>query len=269
MVSRPSESLAASAPENYERFIVPVICLPLAKHLIKNAALEPGERVLDAACGTGIVARLAAQRVGTDGSVAALDVNPGMLGEARLAAPMDAPIEWYQACVESMPFPDRTFDVVLCQLSLQFVQDKLRALTEMHRVLGPGGRVLVNVPGPTPDLFDILAQSLERHVGSRAGRFVRDVFSLNDKAELEGLLTKAGFEDVAIESYHKALVLPSARSFLWQYVNGTPLSAILVGVDDEARSRLERDVVAHWRVFEIDGGAMRYTQRVLLASARR
>ena len=113
-----NRSLGATAPENYERFFVPAIGRPLAHDLVRVAALHIGEHVLDVGCGTGVVARLAAERVGPGGSVAGLDINPGMLAVARSVTPPDMKIEWYEASAESMPLPSGAFDVVLCQMSL-------------------------------------------------------------------------------------------------------------------------------------------------------
>ena len=90
-------AFGGNAPENYERFFVPAIGAPVAADLIDIAALRPGERVLDVACGTGVVARLAAERVGTTGTVAGLDINPGMLVVARSVAPSGVAIEWHEA----------------------------------------------------------------------------------------------------------------------------------------------------------------------------
>ena len=97
---------AAAPPVNYEQYFVPVIGLPVARALIRVAALRPGERVLDVGCGTGVAARLAAAQVGPDGSVAGLDPNPGMLAVAGAAAPAELGIEWHQAGAEAMPLPD-------------------------------------------------------------------------------------------------------------------------------------------------------------------
>jgi ubiquinone/menaquinone biosynthesis C-methylase UbiE len=134
------ETYGGSATENYERFFVPAIGGPFAADLIAQAAVKPGERVLDVACGTGALTRLAAEHVGPQGSVAGLDVNPGMLAVARsLPAPADPRISWYEAPAESMPLPDDAFDVVLCQLGLQFMDDKPAAVREMHRVTAAGG----------------------------------------------------------------------------------------------------------------------------------
>src|SRR5919206_4406405 len=100
------DTYAASAAENYERYFVPAIGAPLASELVELAALHHGERVLDVACGTGVVARLAAERVGGSGSVVGIDINPGMLAGARAGDPGAAAIEWYEASADALPLPD-------------------------------------------------------------------------------------------------------------------------------------------------------------------
>lgn len=132
--------VSGNAAEHYERYIVPTIFIPWSTDLLERAALQPGERVLDVACGTGVVARHAAQQVGSDGTVTGLDLNPVMLEVARTqAASSDAVVEWHQGDAGALPFDDAAFDVVLCQQGLQFFPDKVKALREMHRVLVPGG----------------------------------------------------------------------------------------------------------------------------------
>ena len=91
-----------------------MIAAPLATDLIDIAALGLGERVLDVACGTGVVARLAAERVGATGTVAGIDLNPGMLEVARSVTPPSMAIEWHESSAEAIPLPDEAFDVVLC-----------------------------------------------------------------------------------------------------------------------------------------------------------
>ncbi len=261
-------SFGATAPENYERFFVPAIGRPLAEDLVRVASLRVGERVLDVGCGTGVVTRLAAEQVGPGGKVAGLDVNPGMLAVAGSVTPPELGVEWHEAGAESMPLPDGAFDVVFCQMSLQFIPDRLRALREMQRVLTPGGRLVLSVPGPAAPMFEILADAMGRHIAPQAAGFVRAVFALNDEAELEALLKDAGFAQVTVRAENRELSLPAPRDFLWQYVGSTPLAALAAQADDAARSALEAEVVAGWQAFR-SGGGMKYPQRVVIATARR
>lgn len=262
------KAYGGNPPANYERFFVPAIARPLATDLVHLAALRPGERVLDVACGTGVVARLASQRVGAIGTVAGLDVNPGMLAVARSATPPGMPIEWHEASAEAMPIPDASFDVVLCQMGLQFMPDKPAALREMRRVLVRGGRLILNVPGPTPRLFTIMGEALARHIGAEAAGFVNHVFSLHDMAEIQNVVSGAGFHDVSVQSDTKPLRLPVPEEFLWQYVHSTPLAGAVAQVDDDRRASLERHVVAKWQEF-VNDGALVLQVRIVIATARK
>jgi len=239
-----------------------------AEQLVAAAALRPGERVLDVGCGTGVVARLAADRVGPTGSIAGADVNAGMLGVARTVAASSGrtSIQWYETAAEAMPLPDAAFDVVFCQLALQFFADQAAALREMRRVLAPGGRAYASVPAPTA-FFDVLERAVTHHVGAATGVFVQQVFSLNDGGELEGLFRNAGFDKVRVRMETRRLRLPAARDFLWQYVQSTPLAGAIGELNGEARAAFERDVVVGWAEWAADGGLM-YGQPILTASAR-
>lgn len=188
--------LDGNAPELYQRHIVPAMTAMWAADLVDRAALRPGERVLDVACDTGVVARVAAERVGSTGRVAALDINPGMLAVARsLPAVTGAAIEWHEGSVFSLPFPEAVFDVVLCQLGLQFFSDRPTALREVRRVLVPNGRLALNVFGPIEHnpATHALANVLDRHVGPGASVAKRTEHVLADTAALCMLVAGAGF----------------------------------------------------------------------------
>jgi ubiquinone/menaquinone biosynthesis C-methylase UbiE len=245
-------TFGGSPAANYERYFVPAIGEPLAHDLIELAELRAGERVLDVACGTGIVARLAADQVGGD-SVAALDINPGMLAVARTAVP-DAGIEWHEGSAEALPLGDATFDVVLCQMGLQFFPDKPAAVREMSRVLTRGGRVLLSVPGPTPPLFAVVEEPLRRHLGPEAAGFIATVFSVHGTTRLWKLLEDSGFGDVHASSERKTLAAPRAEDFLWQYLCSTPIAEAVGELDDGGRAELQDEVVAAWEPFVADGG---------------
>jgi ubiquinone/menaquinone biosynthesis C-methylase UbiE len=259
-------SYGDNAAENYEKYFMPVIGGPFALDLVNEAGLRPGERVLDVACGTGTIARLAAERVGSNGRISAVDVNAGMLSVAR-SLPSAAPIKWYETAAESVPLPDQSFDVVFCGLGLQFFADKAAALREMRRVLKPGGRVYISTPMPNA-FFDLFDRAIARHVSEEASAFVHAVFSLYDPREMEALLTNAGFSSVATHTHARNIQLPSAREFMWQYIYCTPLMAELPQSGNAQTAALEHDVVAWWQPWA-SGDGMRYDQSVLVSSARR
>ncbi len=238
---------AANAAQNYEDHFVPAIGTPFALRLLATAQLAPGERVLDVACGTGLAARLAAEAVGPQGTVAGLDPTPGMLELARSVSP--AGIDWYEAPAESMPLPDASFDVVLCSMGLQFFEDKVQGLREMRRVLAPGGRAVVSTPGPIPPLFEAIDAALTDHVGSEASCFVHAVFSVHDPAEARELFVAAGFDEVEVETGTIPLRVDPPADFFWQYVQSTPLAAVAARLDEAARAALERDVVERCQPF--------------------
>ena len=130
---------SGTAAQLYQSFFVPVIATPVSGELLRTAGLRAGERVLDVACGTGVITRMAAEQVGRFGTVTAVDLAPDMLEVARATPAAGAPIEWHQADAASLPMPDASSDVALCQMGLMFMEDRAGALAELHRVLTPGG----------------------------------------------------------------------------------------------------------------------------------
>jgi ubiquinone/menaquinone biosynthesis C-methylase UbiE len=161
--------LAGNAPQLYERETVHTLGRPSAELMLARVPLRAGDRVLDAACGTGIVTRVAVQRYGDLGHVIGVDLNAGMLDVARANSPATrVPIEWRQADVCALPFSDARFEVVLCQQGLQFVPVPSVALREMRRVLVPGGRLACTVFSEIPAYYAALAEALARHVSADA-----------------------------------------------------------------------------------------------------
>lgn len=248
-----SGKYGGSAAENYERYFVPAIGGPIAEDFVALASIRPGERVLDVACGTGVVTRLLAILVGPSGSVAGLDMNPGMLAVARARSPKGYSIDWFETSAEAMPLPDASFDAVLCQMGLQFMPDKIQALNEMRRVVVPNGRVVLNFPGPVPELFSILGDGLARHINAESRGFVELVFSLHDARTLGDLMKRAGFEMVNIHTATKTLELPEPEDFLWQYIHSTPLSELTSKLPAARRQALTSEVCGAWQKFMVDG----------------
>ncbi len=188
--------------ELYERFFVPGMFVPSASLLLDHAALRAGEHVLDVACGTGIVSRMAAPFVGKTGHVTGLDIAGHMLEVARSRPmPAGAAIEWREGDATNMPLADGAFDAVVSQHGLPFIPDRAAAVREMHRVLKPGGRALVCVwqaLGLHP-VFDVMCRSVARHLGVPLSE--TDLpFALGDSDEFRALFTAAKFRKVEIRT---------------------------------------------------------------------
>ena len=239
--------VAGSAPEVYERDLVPAVFGSWAPILVELAHPRPGERVVDIACGTGIVARIAAARVGPTGAVAGVDLNPGMLSVARSATTTNsrssAPIQWHEAGADKLPFPDESFDIVYCQLGLQFFADRAAALREMRRVLGAEGRLALMVwrgIGESPG-FSALAEILERNIGQAAAAIMRAPFGLSDASTLTNLVGDAGFRDVTVQQRVGTVRFPSVERFILSYVAGSPLAGPVSQANDAAREKLISD----------------------------
>ena len=259
-------SFTGTAAENYERYFVPKIATPVSVALLEAAALRPGERVLDVACGTGLIARRAAERVGPSGTVTGLDLSPDMIEVARAVSP--STIEWHVGDATSLPFADDTYDVVLCQMGLMFMQDRHAAVAEMRRVTAVGGRVAVNTPGVVPPLFALMEQALVDHISADLGGFVQAVFSLDDPEDVASLLRHVGLLDVTAAVATATLDLGAPAEFLWQYLNLTPMGPLVARAGTRAQEALEREVVESWQPF-VRNGTMSINLPVVVASGRR
>ena len=263
--------LQESSAEAYERYLVPLLFAPGAEYLVELAAPSPGERVLDVACGTGIVARRAALRVGSGGKVVGFDINEGMLEVARkVSSDVSPAIEWEQGDATDMPLPDRAFDVVFCQQGLQFFADRPAALAEMHRVLVENGRLALNVlrsiehnPG-----YRLLAKALEQNVGPDAATMMRSPFPALKADELRDLITGAGFREVRIFLGIGPVRYPSAEELVHQEAASSPLAESILSLKDDVREALIRDVGEALRTYTDDNGIV-FPTETYLAVARR
>jgi ubiquinone/menaquinone biosynthesis C-methylase UbiE len=244
---------SGTAAELYQSFFVPSMATPVSAELLGTAALQPGARVLDVACGTGVVARAAAEQVGPTGSVTGIDVAPDMIAVAEAIAAGGAPIAWQQADAAALPLPDESYDVGLCQMGLMFMEDRGGALGELHRVLAPGGRVVVNTPGQIQPVFEVMEQAIADNLDPGLGAFVSAVFSLHDPSVLAGLLQEAGFADVACKEYRALFDLPGPVEFLWNYINLTPMGSLVADAPEEAKAAMERQVVEGWAPHVVNG----------------
>lgn len=191
--------------EAYQEYFAPAIFEPLADELLRCATPEPGDRVLDVACGTGIVTRRLAAAVGGAGQVVGVDLNPGMLQVATAQAdPGATTIDYRQGDAQALDLPDDSFDLVLCQQGLQFLPDRAAGVREMHRVLVDKGRSAIACWQGLDrhPVFAALTEAEVPHLQAFGVEVTADdvvaPFSLGDADELASLLTSAGFRDVDV-----------------------------------------------------------------------
>jgi ubiquinone/menaquinone biosynthesis C-methylase UbiE len=224
-VTDPNAVFAGSIPENYDRYLGPVLFEAYARNLARRVPAQDGTRVLEVACGTGIVTRHLRARLPQGSRLVATDLNPPMLDFARRKLDGVRGIEWQPADACVLPFPDGSFDVLVCQFGLMFVPDKPAALREARRVLAPGGTFLLSV-------WD----SLERNTFAKqahetiAGFFSSDPptfyqvpFSLHRTDDLKKMLAAAGFADVRVDAVTLQGESPSALDLARGLVEGNPV----------------------------------------------
>lgn len=262
-------SLSGSAAERYERNMVGAIFAPFASGLLEHAALRESEQVLDVACGTGIVARLAWPQVAPSGRVLGLDVNRAMLEVARGVEDAEG-IEWREADAAAMPFDEGSFDIALCHHGLQYFPDRRAALAEMRRVLRPSGRLALSVWRPVT--FNpghaVFADVLERRVGAEAAATRRAPFKLCDREEIRALVTGAGFRDVAVRLDARVARFPSAEAMIRIMMEGTPLGAAMGKADPTVLQSVIAETTQSLSEYEDDQGlALPMQAWVVTASA--
>ena len=224
-----------SFPEMYEQELVRPLFQPFAEATLDAVKPAPGERVLDVACGTGIVARLARQRVGATGAVVGVDVNPGMLAVARSVAP---DVEWREGNASELPVKSgEQFHVALCHQGLQFFPDRPAAVGHIRRALVPGGRLGVATwrSDDEAPFGRELRTVAERHVGPIADRR----HSFGDEQALASLLREAGFRDVRTQPVTRTVRFRDGAVFVRMNAMAlVGMSAAPKEMSDDERERL-------------------------------
>lgn len=234
--------------EGYESYMVPVLFRPWAERLVQAASPRADERVLDVGCGTGIVARVVAERLGGSAEIAGVDLSPDMLAVARAtAARGGAAIEWHRSPAERLPFADGGFDLVLCQFALMFFADRAAALAEMRRVLTTRGRVLASawLDLDRHPFYGTLHEVIRERLGVSA---LAQIFSLGDADELRSLAAGAGFGSIEIESVSMTARFPNPDGFLAGEIEvDTAAIPELQHLDAEARGAIVTAIAAEMR----------------------
>lgn len=270
IMSLPSYAMnQASFPEMYERWLAGPLFRPFAEVTFETITLSPGDRVLDIACGTGIAARVASERLGNSVQVVGVDISPDMLGVARAVAPA---VDWRQGNASALPLRDgEQFDVVVCQQGLQFFPDKPAAAAEMRRALATGGRLAVSTWHSDDEIpfFLELRRVGERHLGAVADQR----YSFGNPAPLEALLRDAGFHEIRSQTVLRRIRFEDGAPFVRlnaMALVGMSAAGKAMG-DAERRSVLDAiegdslPVLQNYR----DGAGVAFELSTNLATARR
>jgi SAM-dependent methyltransferase len=257
---------ARSPAEVYDEMFVPALFQQWGPIVADAARIGPGESVLDVACGTGVLACAALDRVGSQGAVAGLDPNPDMLTVARRKSTR---IEWREGRAESLPFPDESFDAVVSQFGLMFFDDRPAALRDMMRVLRPNGRMAVAVcdalehsPG-----YAALANLLQRLFGARIADAFRAPFVLGDPDRLLSICAVAGIADAKVARHNGSVRFASIKSLI-----STERACVLTlgGMLDETQfAELLKEAEQALRPFVGGAGAIAFEMPALIVTARK
>lgn len=256
--------------EIYEAIFVPAMMGEWAPRAMALAVPQPGERVLDVACGPGALTRLAAEAVGSSGRVVGFDLKADVLEAARKTTPdrtVAAPIEWCEGDACLLPFDSETFEVVFCSFGLMSFSDRPAALREMRRVLVPGGRLAATVWGPMNKCPGQMAMkaSWERHAGPDNPGLAtqRKMHSLADIGTVRSLVFEAGFRDATIQTDVGSVRFPSAECLVRSFGALTGIEA-----DAETRARVIEEVRLALQAY-VGAEGLVYPIEAILVSALR
>jgi len=218
-----------SIPENYDKYLGDFIFDPYALDLVERANTEKAKNVLELACGTGRLTQHLLNYLPKETVLTATDINPAMLAVAQEKI-LAFNIFWDAVDLSNIPYNDEQFDLVLCQFGLMFVPDKLKPLSEMHRVLKKGGQLLFNVwdsidDNPAWKIGISVVQSyfnnlpLNRDVGP---------FSMTDEKNTLALLKQAGFSYFDVDPVKKNAVSQTAADAAKGFILGLPFYTMIM-----------------------------------------
>ncbi len=237
--------LKGNAPEAYEKYIVPAFGHSWAKDIVERAALKKDDRILDLACGTGLVARCSFEALGKAGHITGIDINEAMIKKAREICPTKTTsIEWERGDVNALPFSNSEFDVILCQQGFQYFSDKSRALKEINRVLSASGRLLFSVWRDIKyfPFYLALSDALKQYVSPEYAKALASAFSLGDSTFLREILKTAGFKKIHINIAIKQMRFSPIKEFLIGGFAGSPFANEILTLEQSIRDEMFNNI---------------------------
>jgi SAM-dependent methyltransferase len=227
-MSSSTSSFTGSIPEFYDRQLGPVLFEPYAADLAARLPRREGLRVLELACGSGIVTRRLREALPESATLVATDLNEAMVSYARQAVPAPG-IEWRTADAQALPFADGSVDVVVCQFGFMFLPDRPLGFREARRVLGTGGLLLANIWSPLAEnpQVALLHETLASLFPDDPPRFFETPYGY-DRRRLSSDLEAAGWDDARLDVVRLEGVSPSAADYTLGFVRGSPLNHELV-----------------------------------------
>ena len=234
-------TFTGSIPENYDRYLGPVLFEPYAEDLVSRLDISQDAAVLELACGTGIVTRRLLDRLGPHAKLLATDLNDSMLDYARAKFGAGDAVEWKQADATDLPFADQSFDAVVCQFGLMFFPDKERAVRETFRVLKPGGTFLFNVWDAIEqnDLPHIAHEVVSKFFADNPPDFYTVPFSFHDRETIQLLLSAAGFDDIQFTLLPLDAIAASATDATKGLIHGNPIITAIKERDESKIPEIE------------------------------
>ncbi|MGQ0760608.1 MAG: class I SAM-dependent methyltransferase [Acidobacteriota bacterium] len=239
----PAENVAfvGSIPENYDRYLGPVLFEPYAQDLVERVNAPEGGRLLEIACGTGIVTRHLRDRLPPSVKIVATDLNEAMISYARQKFRADENVEWKPADALDLPFGDESFDAIVCQFGLMFFPDKQRGVSEAFRVLKPDGQYTFSVWDAIErvDLAKATETVIKQFFPENPPDFYDIPFSFHDQDRLRSVLTTASFREITIEAVPFPCVSASARDVAHGLIHGNPVISAINERDPAKAPKIE------------------------------
>jgi ubiquinone/menaquinone biosynthesis C-methylase UbiE len=261
-------AFVGTIPEHYHRGLGPTLFEPYARETAARVAAVTPRRVLETACGTGIVTRRLREQLPAETTLIATDLNEPMVAVARDLLGPEARVEWQCADMTHLPFDDGAFDALVCQFGIMFVPDKAAAMREARRVLAPGGRIFV----ATWESLD--KNAVVRLAHDAVGSFFPDdppqyfhiPFGFGRPEQVVPLLAGAGFTEIRAESVDKLTTAVSPRELAVGLIDGYPITDIIKAHDPELRPRVI-DAVTRAIAAQHGDGVVTTTIHALLTTA--